>query len=117
MTAIPDDRDAPLVVHPKAHALTVFRILKDGRGREYTAATFPSDPWRGCEHTIRTGRFLGFLADSQADSDCPGVLDVLDEAGDVVQDLDITSTQGIAWLKRRLDLRVISSDGDVSPRA
>jgi hypothetical protein len=95
------DRVNHFGVHEKAHALTGIRILKNGSMRQYSAATFPADPWRGCEHTIRTGMTLGFLRPSSS-APSAGVLDVLDEEGDIVQDFDITTPNAIKWIKRRL---------------
>jgi hypothetical protein len=91
-----------------AHALSMFRILRDGTGRQYTATTFPRDPLEGCEHFIRTGRALGFLSDDAGSA--YGVLDVLNENGDVVQDFGVRDAKAFQWIKRKLNLRVESDD-------
>lgn len=94
-------------VHPSAHALTLFRALPNGDGREYTVTTFPRDPWQGCEHMIRTARAVGALTDAE---DCYGMLDVLDENGDIVQDFGVRDSRSFQWLKRKLHLRVEKSE-------
>ncbi len=89
-------------VHPAAAAITAFRVLPNGSGRQYTGTTWPNDPWGGVEHAVRTGHKLGFLRPSSTD---PGtgyaVLDVLDETGDVIQDFEITSARAFRWMKKR----------------
>jgi hypothetical protein len=91
-------------VERSAYALTLFRILPSGEGRMYTIATFRRDPWRGCDRTIRMGLKVGWLADPSADG--YGVLDVLDEDDNIVQDFTVTTSQAFRQLKRRLGLRV-----------
>lgn len=110
---MPDSSLRARGLDPAAHALTLFRVLPNGEGRAYTATTFPKDPWEGCEHTIRTARFLGYIADEGERyilGDGYGVLDVLDENGDIVQDFMVKTADGFQWLKRRLDLRVEADD-------
>jgi hypothetical protein len=85
----------------EAHALTVFRVLKNGEGRAYTATTFPADPFAGCARFLRLARF--WLTD---DADGYGVLDVLNANGDIVQDFTIKDAAGFQQIKRRLHLRV-----------
>lgn len=103
-------------LNPTAHALTLFRCLPNGQGRSYTATTFPQDPWAGCEHTIRTAYKLGYVDPSDSEryilGDGYGVLDVLDANGDIVQDFMVRTADAFQWLKRRLDLRVETTDGD-----
>lgn len=97
-------------VDPKAHALTAFRVLPSGAGRQYTATTFPSNPWQGCEHFIRTGLKLGLLKAPATSDDPYAVLDVLDEEGTIVQDFSVPSSRAFKWVKRKLALRVESED-------
>jgi len=84
-----------------AHALTVFRVLKNGEGRSYTAATFPPDPLAGCRRFLRIARL--WLTD---DEDGYGVLDVLNENGDIIEDFTIRDAAGFQQIKRRLHLEV-----------
>jgi hypothetical protein len=95
-------------IHPSAHALTLFRVLNNGAGRAYTAVTFPQDPWQGCERTIRMGKAVGWVKDPT--DDAYGVLDVLNEDGDIVQDFSVPTARAFQCLKRRLDLRVEMTD-------
>lgn len=99
----PGKRSVALV--PSAHALTLFRGLPNGEGRAYTATTFPRDPWQGCERTIRTAMRVGRLTE-RVTAASYGVLDVLDQEGDIVQDYGVPDSISFSWLKRRLDLRV-----------
>lgn len=96
------------VLHPGAVALTAFRALPDGTGREYTATTWLQDPWQGCNHMLRMARTCGFVTESHGNRcDCYAVLDVLDEAGDIIQDFCITTAQAFRWFYRKLNLRVV----------
>ena len=100
---------------PAAHALSVFRMLPSGEGRAYTAVTFPQDPWRGCERFVRTCLALGWVRHAGWERDPYGVLDVLDEDGDIVQDYAIPSAKAFQRIKCKLDLRVESTDGEEVP--
>lgn len=95
-----------------AHALTVFRAVSDTEGRQYTATTFPRDPYQGCERMIRMARAVGYLRDSitGADGEVYAVLDVLDSDGDIVQDFIIPHRRAFEWFYRKLNLRVESLD-------
>ena len=94
---------------PRAVALTVFRCLPDGTGREYTATTFPQDPWQGCNQIIRMARAFGFITASHGTAcTCPAVLDVLSDDGDIIQDFCITTAKACRWFYRKLKLRVVS---------
>jgi len=97
-------------LHPQAVALTAFRALPDGRVRQYTATTFPANPWQGCEHMIRMGRAVGFVADSAHGA--YAALDVLNEGGDLIQTFGITTSLAFQWFKRKLHWVVESTDGD-----
>jgi hypothetical protein len=101
-------------VHEKAHALTAFRELPNGAGRQYTATTFPEDPWQGCERFIRTGLKLGLLKDP-GDGDSYAVLDVLDEDWSIVQDFAVPDAHAFRWVKRKLGLRVDMDDALAEP--
>lgn len=91
-----------------AHALTVFRALSDTEGRQYTATTFPRDPYQGCERTIRMARAVGYLHDSITDAggEVYAILDVLDSDGQIVQDFVIPHARAFRWFYRKLTLRV-----------
>lgn len=90
-----------------AHALTVFRALKNGEGRRYTAVTFPQDPWCGCERMLRMFRAVGWIG---SEGEPYAVLDVLNEAGDIVQDFPIPNAQAFQRIKRKLNLAVERDD-------
>lgn len=92
-----------------AHALTAFRALSDGRGRQYTATTFPRDPRAGCEQFIRQA--LGHVGRWPMEHPY-AVLDVLNVEGDVVADFPIPNASSFRWVKQRLGLRVEETDGE-----
>lgn len=96
-------------LHEEAHALTVFRVLPNGEGRRYTAVTFPSAPRRGCEQFVRMSRAVGWIGGQWASA--YGVLDVLNEDGDIVQDYPIPDARAFRGIKRKLDLRVDDNAG------
>ena len=97
-------------VDPRAVALAAFRVLPNGEGREYTATTFPCDPWQGCERMIRMAREVGFVTASKA-VDGYAVLDVLDKDGDVIQDYAIPTARAFQWFKRKLHWVVVPEEG------
>lgn len=103
------------VTKPPANAvaLTAFRPMPDGTGRQYTATTFPRDPWQGCEMYIRRAGCIGFLTPSSADPDSGyAVLDVLDDVGDIVADYEIPTARAFKWWYRTMGWRVEATDGD-----
>lgn len=91
-------------------ALTVFRELPDGSGRQYTATTWPRDPWQGCEHFVRTCAAVGFVRDSTPEH-AYAVLDAINDDGDVLKTWDIMTAQAFRYIYRKLNLRVESEDG------
>ncbi len=96
-------------VDSRAVALSAIRGLPGGGLRQYTATTFPANPWQGCEHMLRMARACGFVTRSHAaPCDCYAVLDVLDEDGEIVQDYCITTARAFRWFRRKLDWRVES---------
>lgn len=88
---------------PEAHALTLFRILPNGEGRCYTATTFPLAPYQGCERMVRMAQAIGAISES---GDSYGLLEVLDENGDILADYDIPNAREFAWLKKKLNIVV-----------
>jgi hypothetical protein len=88
-------------VPAQAHGLTLFRILPNGEGRTYTATTFPLAPYQGCERMVRMARSVGWIAESD---DSYGLLEVLDENGDILADYDIPTARAFAALKKKLNV-------------
>jgi hypothetical protein len=97
-----------------AVGLTAFRELPDGRGRQYTESWFSGDPWRGCEHFIRTCGALGFLRMNGSER-VYALLDVLDEEGEVLATYDIPHAQAFKFIYRKLHLRVAPAVGVQRP--
>jgi hypothetical protein len=93
-------------LHPAAHALSAFRVLPNEQTRQYSATTFPQNPWAGCERTIRMARAVGWIGGDP--KDCYAVLDVLDVNGDIIQDFPVPTSKAFAQLKKRLNLVVES---------
>lgn len=103
-------------LHPNAHALTAFRVLANGNGRQYSATTFPQNPWQGCERFIRMCRAVGWIPRPGAPAeDGYAVLDVIDADGDIIQDFPIRDAKAFQQIKRRLHLVVEFTDGDERP--
>jgi hypothetical protein len=99
-----------------AVALTAFRELPDGRGRKYTEAWFPGNPWGGCEHFIRTCGALGFLRESSP-AKAYALLDVADEDGEIVATYDVPHAQAWRFIYRKLHLRVAPMPADGATEA
>lgn len=91
-------------------ALTAFRELPDGSGRQYTATTFPRGPWAGCERFVRMCGAVGYVRDSE-----PGhgyaVLDAINDDGDILFTWDIMTAKAFRFVYRKLHLRVEYEDG------
>jgi hypothetical protein len=102
------DRSAA-TIPAEAHALTLFRILPNGEGRCYTATTFPLDPYQGCERTVRMARAVGWIKES---GESYGLLEVLDEHGDILTDFDIPTAAAFAAIKKKLNIVVEEIERD-----
>lgn len=91
-----------------ARGLSAARWLANGDMRQYTAVEWPS--WSGVEHFVRTLWKLGYVKQIGTE---PGyaVLDVLDADGDIVGHYDVPTAAAFAYIKRKLQLRVESTDG------
>lgn len=90
-------------------ALSAFREVTGGRGRQYTATTFIHDPWLGCNHILRMAAACGFI--SPDTEGCYAVLDALADNDDVIQNFGIPSAQAFRWFYRKLHWRVCDEDG------
>jgi hypothetical protein len=95
---------------PGAVALTVFRELPGGSGRQYTATTWPRDPWQGCEHFVRMCAAVGYVRDCTPEH-AYALLDAISDGGDILETWDITTAQAFRYIYRKLNLRVESEDG------
>jgi hypothetical protein len=91
-------------LHPDAHALTAFRILPNGEGRQYTATTFPAHPWAGCERMLRMARAVGWVGRDPDES--YALLEVLNIDADIIQDFPVPTAAAFRQLKKRLNLAV-----------
>lgn len=96
---------------PESVALTAFRELPDGRGRQYTEAWRPENPYQGCEHFVRMCGALGYIRDSEPEH-AYAVLDAVGEDGDILFTYDVVSPEAFQFVYRKLHLRVVSTDGD-----
>lgn len=105
-------------VPPETAALTIFRILKNGEPRRYSATTFPSDPLHGCDQMVRMALATGAISSTPHVAGQPpgyGVLDVLDAQGDIIADFEIPNAAGFRFLKRKLNIVVEEIDPDPEP--
>ena len=98
---------APL--HPDANGFKLFRGLPNGKARDYTGVEFTRG-WPGGDQFLRQLRLLGYVRNSSTDTSGYGVLDVLNADDDIVQDYDIPTAEAFRYVKRKLKLRVLSSD-------
>src|SRR5580692_5895408 len=98
---------SPRVSPPPAEtvALTALRLLPNGGERQFTATTFPADPYRGCEHFVRMCGAIGAALDG-----APGrpyaLLDAIDDDGDILATWDVPTAQAFRFIYRKLRLRV-----------
>lgn len=88
----------------RAHAVSAFRVLANGTGRQYSAVWFPKRPRGGIEQLLRQARAFGNVRPQGWDA--YALLDILDENGDIIQDYTIPNAKAFRWWYRKLDLRV-----------
>jgi hypothetical protein len=105
-------RVAPL--HPNATGLTAMRPVK-GLARNYTEVEFTRG-WAGVDHFLRQLEACGLVQDSNTEPSY-AVLDVLNDEGDIIQDYNIPTAAAFRYIKRKLKLRVASTDGDTNTAA
>lgn len=99
-------RDLP-DLHPDAVAVSAFRALPNGVGRQYTVSEAPSKA-QAIKASLHRARGLGFIRPSTRDcQDCYAVLDILDANDDVVQDFCIPTARAFKWWYSHLHLRVV----------
>lgn len=91
-------------------ALTALRELPNGDARQYTATTFPQNPWQGCERFVRMCAAVGYVQDSTPEH-AYAVLDAINEDGEILFTWDVMSTQAFQFIYRKLHLRVEDEDG------
>lgn len=96
-------------VDQRATALSAFRALPNGAGRQYSVVEAPSG-YDAVELSIRRFNAFGFIGGTS--EDCYAVLDVLDENDDIIQDFHIPNARAFRYIKQVLGLRVESTDGD-----
>ncbi|SEN88449.1 hypothetical protein [Nonomuraea pusilla] len=98
-------------LHPEAVAVSAFRGLPDGTGRQYTISEAPSKR-EAIKASIHRAKAIGFIQATthrEADSgpcDCYAVLDILDANDEIVQDFCIPTARAFQWWYRHLDLRI-----------
>lgn len=84
-------------MEPAAFALRPVRFIGKDTIVNYTATTFPQDPYGGCEITMRRCEAFGYLKDPHPDL----LIDVLGEDGSIIQGFGI-SKKGFEYLRRAL---------------
>ena len=105
-----DDKSGVLRPPAEAIALSAIRGLPSGAMRQYTAVEYPRG-WAGVEHDVRTFWALGLLAPTEVDG--YAVLDVLNAEGEEVADYTVRTSEGFAYIKKRLCLTVVDTDAIV----
>ena len=90
----------------EAVALRPYRVFQRGKkeiSRTYEGTTFPAGPSQGCELVLRgCAAFGGMVDDSEREY---AVVDVLDAAGDIVQEYRVNGN-GFRYLRRVLRFRI-----------
>lgn len=90
----------------EAVALRPYRVFQRANkevSRTYEGTTFPADPYQGCELVLRRcAAFGGMVGDSEREY---AVVDVLDAAGDIVQEYRVNG-HGFRYLRRVLRFKV-----------
>lgn len=90
----------------EAVSLRPYRVFqREGKevSRTYEGTTFPAGPYQGCELVLRRcAAFGGMVGDSEREY---AVVDVLDAAGDIVQEYRVNG-RGFRYMRRILRFRV-----------
>lgn len=87
-----------------AHALRPMRIDRDEQPVHYEATTFPGDPYKGCELTIRRMECFQMLTKRDGALQGKWFLDVLDAEGDILDTLEV-SPRGVKYMRRVLFMK------------
>lgn len=95
-----------------AVGLSAVRALRNGVARQYTAVEFDRG-WNGVEHFIRTLRAVGYVKPAGSAASY-AVLDVLDANDDIIGEYDIPTNRAFAYVKRKLNLRVVDVEAEVA---
>lgn len=90
--------DLNVNLDPAAFALRPVRTsVRENKFRFYSAITFPNGSWNGCELYLRRCKAFGYLKDDGSNP----VIDVLNQASDIIQELCITRA-GFEYLRQQL---------------
>lgn len=100
------------VVPENAHALRLFRILPNGEPRTYSATTFPTNPYQGCERMIRMARAVGWIGGNPEDS--YGLIEAIDDEWSILGDWPIPDANSFAALKKKLGIVVVPTPDEAS---
>lgn len=115
MKATVDDRPALPELHADAVAVSAFRALPDGSGRQYTASEATSgNKWLAINHLLRMARACGYVKPTCGGCDCYAVLDILNDNDDVIQDFCIPTNRAFGWWYRKLHLRVVDVQAEIA---
>lgn len=93
-------------LHPAATGFSLFRVLRNGRERGYTAVEFERG-WPAADRFRRELRLCGYICDISMAPSSYGILDVLDADGDIVQDYAVPTAAAFRYIKRKLKLSVV----------
>lgn len=110
LASSPYDETGLLRPPAEAIGLSAVRALPDGSMRQYSAVDFRQG-WPGVDQFIRTLRAVGFVRPSSRDMAGYAVLDVIDTDGDLIADYDIPTAAAFRYVKRKLRLSVVRTDG------
>jgi hypothetical protein len=91
-------------LHPEAKAISAFRILPNGEGRQYTISEAPSGR-AAIERSLRMAAAFGYV-DSAGAPESYAVLDILNADDLIIQDYVIPTAEAFRWWKRQLHMRV-----------
>lgn len=116
MSAALAARSALPELPPDAVAVSAFRALRDGTGRQYTV-TEDLSKGQAIRASLHRAKGIGFVKATGHDDgpcDCYAVLDILDANDDIVQDFCIPTRRAFEWWYRHLDLRVVDVKAEVA---
>lgn len=110
MTTRPKSRPSH-EIHPDAVAVSAFRALPNGAARGYSISAAPSGR-QAIVALVMQAQAVGYIkrAEPVANGLPYASLDLLDANDDIVQSWAVPTDRAFRWWKRKLHLRVESTD-------
>lgn len=95
-----------------ATGMSMFRQCQNGDVRQYSAVAFRHGN-KGVERTLRRFTTFGWITNNIELKDVYGILDLIDNNGDIIGDRLIPNSKAFQGIKRHLKLTVEDTEPEV----